>query len=137
MEFCIDKIFDYLNWNNSEEIQRQGIELASKIKHLSVLFMPIENKSIWKNCAKVLVSKSDDELQMFFCKLFEWLKDMNWPGADLVFDRLLLASAEYLVPAYKHSVLIAKQTKDYAWEMALTDFFAEYSSCRPNINFDI
>ena len=49
MAMGIDQIFDMLSWNNNEEIQRQGIQEAKKIKHLSVLFQPIESKSIWEN----------------------------------------------------------------------------------------
>lgn len=80
MEVSIDKIFEYLSWDNSDEVQKLGIELAGNINNLSVLIMPIENKSIWENCAKVLISKSDEELSMYLIELFEWLKDMNWPG---------------------------------------------------------
>lgn len=47
-----------LNWNNSEEIQQKGIEEASKIKYISILFQPVENKEIWENCAKVIAKKT-------------------------------------------------------------------------------
>jgi len=126
MEVSIDKIFEYLSWNNSDEIQKRGIELASNIKNLSVLIMPIENKSIWENCAKVLISKSDEQLELYFAELFEWLKDMNWPGAYLIYDRLICVSTEKFLHKYQYSLSIAKKTEDYAWEMALKDLFIEY-----------
>lgn len=53
----IDRIFDMLSWDNEEKIQTKGIEEAKKIRHLSVLIQPIESKSIWENCAKVLARK--------------------------------------------------------------------------------
>lgn len=56
----IDRIFSMLSWNNAEEIQQEGIQAAQKIEHLSVWFQPIESKSVWENCAKVLASKSND-----------------------------------------------------------------------------
>ena len=126
MDVSIDKIFEYLSWNNSTEIQERGIALASNIKNLSVLIQPIENKAIWENCAKVLVSKSDEQLSLYLFALFEWLQDMNWPGADLIFDRLLYLSTEDFIPVYKHSLTVAKQTQDYAWEMSLKDLYKEF-----------
>ena len=126
MEVGIDKIFEYLSWDSNNEIQKRGIELASNINNLSVLIMPIENKSIWENCAKVLISKSDEELELYFFELFEWLKDMNWPGAYLIYDRLICVSTEKFLPAYQYSLSAAKQTEDRIWERALKDLFVEY-----------
>lgn len=54
----INEVFEMLNWNNSEEIQQKGIEEASKIKYISILFQPVENKEIWENCAKVIAKKT-------------------------------------------------------------------------------
>lgn len=126
MEVNIDKIFEYLSWENSNEIQKHGIKLANNINNLSVLIMPIENKSIWENCAKILISKSDEELRMYLFKLFEWLKDMNWPGAYLIYDRLICISSEIFLPAYQYNLSVAKQMKDSAWEIVLNDLFIEY-----------
>ena len=126
MEVGIDKIFEYLSWDSNNEIQNRGIELASNINNLSVLIMPIENKSIWENCAKVLISKSDEELELYFLELFEWLKDMNWPGAYLIYDRLICVSTEKFLPAYQYSLSAAKQTEDRIWEMVLKDLFVEH-----------
>jgi len=88
--------------------------------------MPIENKSIWENCANVLLNKSDEELQLYFIELFEWLKDMNWPGAYLIYDRLICVSTEYFLSAYQYSRSVAKQMRDHTWEMVLNDLFIEY-----------
>lgn len=126
MEVSIDKIFEYLSQKNNNEIQKRGIELASSINNLSVLIMPIENKSTWENCAKILISKSDEELRLYFVQLFEWLKDMNWPGAYLIYDRLICVSTENFLPAYQYSLSVAKQMQDRAWERALQDLFVEY-----------
>ena len=121
MEVGIDKIFEYLSWDSNNEIQKRGIELASNINNLSVLIMPIENKSIWENCAKVLISKCDEELELYFFELFEWLKDMNWPGAYLIYDRLICVSTEKFLPAYQYSLSVAKQMDDRIWEMVLKE----------------
>lgn len=129
MEKNIDTIFEEMNWNKSEDIQMQAIEQAKKIKHLSVFIMPIENKSVWENCAKVLISKSDDELSLYFIELFKWFKDMNWPGAYLIYDRLLNVSKEEILVECNYSISVARKLKDYAWERALLDFYKQYIDC--------
>lgn len=123
MKCNIDDIFGYLSWNNDPEVQSTGIEMAKKVKFLSVLIMPIEDKSVWENCAKVLASKSDDELDRYFIKLFEWIKDMNWPGADIIYRRLSLVPSQKIMWAYKYSVSIAEQTHDDIWNLVLSDFY--------------
>lgn len=125
MKCNIDDIFGYLSWNNAPEVQSMGIEMAKKIKFLSVLIMPIEDKSVWENCAKILASKSDDELDRYFIKLFEWIKDMNWPGADIIYRRLSLVSSQKIMWAYKYSVSIAEQTHDDIWNLVLSDFYID------------
>lgn len=125
MKCNIDDIFGYLSWNNAPEVQSMGIEMAKKIKFLSVLIMPIEDKSVWENCAKVLASKSDDELDRYFIKLFEWIKDMNWPGADIIYRRLGLVPSQKIMWAYKYSVSIAEQTHDDIWNLVLSDFYID------------
>lgn len=125
MKCNIDDIFGYLSWNNAPEVQSMGIEMAKKIKFLSVLIMPIEDKSVWENCAKVLASKSDDELDRYFIKLFEWIKDMNWPGADIIYRRLSLVPSQKIMWVYKYSVSIAEQTHDDIWNLVLSDFYID------------
>ena len=84
----IDTIFKMLSWNSSEKEQLRGIDEAKKIEYLSVLFQPIEDKSVWENCAKVISSKSDNELKKYMNNMFEWIKDMNWPGAFDIYARI-------------------------------------------------
>lgn len=130
MDISIDKIFKYLSWDNNDEVQKYGIELASQISNLSVLIMPVESKSIWENCAKVLINKSDEDLQLYYIHLFEWLQDLNWPGAYLIYDRLICVSDEKLLTAYKYSLSVAKKMQDSVWEKVLKDFLAEYNQKR-------
>ena len=99
---------------------------AQKIKHLSVLFQPIESKSIWENCAKVLASKCNIELVPYLYLMFEWLRDFNWPGADIMFNRLLDIPIESLQGAYRYSLEQAKARNDVPWELCLLDFQEEY-----------
>ena len=96
----IDKIIEMLDCNNRKKKKKKGIKLASKIKHLDIFIMPYYNKegndfsnskNIWENCAKILSSKTDKELEPYIIKILEWLEDLNFPGALLILERL----AEY------------------------------------------
>ncbi|MBQ7161756.1 MAG: DUF5071 domain-containing protein [Clostridia bacterium] len=127
MGISIDTLFEYLSRKNSEDVQKLGISIARKIKNLSVLIMPIEDKSIWENCAKILCEKSDEELELYFFDLFEWLKDMNWPGAYQIYDRLLCVEKEDFLYIFETVFFTAKQLQDNVWVSALQVFLSEYS----------
>ena len=95
----LDEIIEMLDWSNNEEIQKKGIELGSKIKHLEAFILPYykknksstisDSKSIWENCAKIICEKKDEELSPYIYKIFKWLEDLNFPGAILIFNRLI------------------------------------------------
>lgn len=127
--FSIDQIFEMLSWNSDEEAQEKGIEDAGKIKHLSVLIQPIESKSLWENCAKVLVEKSDEELCPYFTELFKWLKDLNWPGAYLIYDRLKAVPSKDIEIHYNISLLSAEETDDRTWKQVLLEFKRDSMMC--------
>ena len=122
----IDKIFSMLSWNSDEKTQQEGICEAQKIEHLSVLFQPIESKSVWENCARVLTSKSNDILEQYLYLMFEWLQDFNWPGAEIMFNRLLDMPIDILNKPYRYSLKQAKTRNDVPWELCLLDFQEEY-----------
>lgn len=87
----IDYIMDLLDWNKSIADQISGIEMAKYVKNINVFLQPCNkdyNKNVWENCAKVLSSRSDDELSPYLVELLGWLKDLNWPGAFCIIDRL-------------------------------------------------
>ena len=111
----IDTIFKMLSWDSSEEVQLRGIEEAKKIEYLSVLFQPIEDKSMWENCAKVISSKSDNELEKYMYNMFEWIKDMNWPGAFVIYARIKRMDADLLIENYIYAIKIALKYQDINW----------------------
>ena len=125
MKLDIDKIYNMLSCDNKVSVQESGIVEASKIQSLSVFILPIleeNSKSIWGNCAKVLVSKSNEELKPYYNKLFEWFKDMNWPGFDLIYDRLLQVPYSEIETSLSVCLGLAQETNDYVWENTLIIF---------------
>lgn len=87
----IDLIMDMLDCNKANEVQEYGRKLAKEVKCINVFLQPSHpehNKNVWENCAKVLAERSDRELRPYLHELFQWLLDMNWPGARCIFGRL-------------------------------------------------
>ena len=113
--FDIDTIFKMLSWNSSEKEQLRGIDEAKKIEYLSVLFQPIEDKSVWENCAKVISSKSDNELKKYMNNMFEWIKDMNWPGAFDIYARIKRMNVDCIMENYIYAIKIALKYQDINW----------------------
>lgn len=121
-ESDIDYIMYLLNCDSDQNEQNKGIELAKRIKNLSVLFQPIESKSLCENCAKVIASKKDEDLKPYLMLMFNWLQDMNWPGAEIIYDRLKAMPEQFIELDYKMSLDIANETDNYSWKLALEDF---------------
>ena len=86
----IDYIMNLLDWNNSIEDQSLGIKLAQDVRCINAFLQPgiPYGKRVWGNCAAVLANRSDTELRPYLHQLFEWLIDMNWPGAYCILERL-------------------------------------------------
>lgn len=119
----IDYIMDLLDWNNSIEMQAQGIQLAQDVECINIFLQPGSRrygKNVWDNCAKILSAKSNEELSPYLIELMGWLQDMNWPGAFCILDRLKGMVNE---PLFQHSYTIclkcAKALDDEAWESNL------------------
>lgn len=87
----IDVIMGMLDWNNSAEEQAAGLAQAAQVENFQVFLQPCTehyNKNVWDNCAKALAMRSDAELDACLENLLAWLRDMNWPGAFLILERL-------------------------------------------------
>ena len=126
---AIDEILDMLDWNNPSEIQEKGRELACKVGVIEPFIQPVtpkHGKNVWENCAKFLSSKSDECLDGHIGRLFEWLQDMNWPGADIIYQRLLSVSMNYIDVPFKVSFEKACRSKDIVWKDVLVRFWNEY-----------
>lgn len=124
MQESIDKIFEYLSWDNSEEIQKYGISLANSIETITPFLQPVTpkyNKNVWENCAIIISDKNDENLRPYLDKLLEWLQDMNWPGSFQILERLQKYSdTNYLCIAINNSIEKANSNKDSVWKTNLS-----------------
>ena len=64
----------------------------------------------------------NQELEFYLLKLFMWLQDMNWPGADLIFQRLQKMPLDLLRLPYEISYKLAHRMNDMVWLSVLEDF---------------
>lgn len=114
--------------NESDENQCYGLELAKKVNCFNVFLQPCNkniNKNVWNNCAKILSDKSDEELSPYLPELFRWLKDLNWPGAICIYDRLIISEDELFEYELKVSITTAKAQNDKLWLLALKNLKKE------------
>ena len=127
----IDEIYELFIWdstlstNEYEARVAEGLDLAEKVHYLYPFLQPIipgHSKSVWEPCAQVLAARSDEELEPHLPQLFEWLQDMNWPGADTIRDRLLRFPFSRLENWYDFAVREARRNKDAGWLDVLAKF---------------
>ena len=123
--YNIDEIMDMLDCNNSVEIQEKGIELAKNVKCINVFILPKHlgcNKNVWKNCAKVLVDKTDKILNPYLIRILEWIEDLNRPGALIIVDRLKkFYDTKMFSFAIKECIKIASETDNQIWLKNLSE----------------
>ena len=115
MAVDIETLYEMLDERKPIEVQEEAIREARKIKSLSVLMQPVEYKLSWENCAKVICEKTDEELNHYTYDMLEWLKDLNWPGAFLIMERLEKMNPQLLLDASICAVKQALLLKDNEW----------------------
>lgn len=115
----IDYIMELIDSNNSEEKQKQGIELAKDVKCINVFIQPCcpaFNKNVWENCAVILSDRTNDELYPYLYELMLWLRDLNWPGAFCILDRLKQMTNESLFRyVYERCLQCAEAMDEKVW----------------------
>ena len=102
---------------------------AKKVQNLSVFFQPIEGKKYWGNCAEIIISKKNSELQeRYIYKMLLWIQDMNWPGAEKIYDRMLLFPLSVIEYYLRFCLLQAEKLNDKTWYNNLSSLLNELIS---------
>ncbi len=136
MNYSIDEIYNLLMWdkqlsNEENETKAQkGIDAAKQIQNLFPFMQPIvihpeKSKMVWEPCAKIVAMRSDEELKPFTFMLLEWIQDLNWPGAMIIYNRLTQIPYNTIEFALKHSRIKAEQTNDSCWLGVLDDLYED------------
>ena len=132
MSLNIDEIYDLFSWDASyseEEYEarvERGIGEAIKLRNLYPFMQPVladrNSKTVWEPCAKLIALKSDEDLDAYMYLLLAWLKDMNWPGADVIFNRLSTISYDVIKLPLEICLSSSKKSNDTVWEKSLIAF---------------
>lgn len=118
----IDEIMSLIGWEQPESEQQRGIAMAREVKCLKAFFQPGSpnyGKNIWDNCAVIICERSDEELAYYISDMLLWLEDLNWPGAELILERLKQFRkddiVDMLVMCLNHWVPALNKLGERAW----------------------
>lgn len=114
----IEEIMEGLDWNMPPYKQKKSIEMAKEINCIEVFIQPntkFFNKNVWEGCAKILINRCDEDLTPFLIPLLEWIQDENWPGFDLILNRLRHVEPAILIRPYSYCLIKAKEMDDIMW----------------------
>ena len=136
MKYNMDEIYHLLMWDNQLSFEenevkiQKGIDAAKQTTNLFPFMQPVivppeKSKLVWEPCAKVVAMRSDEELEPFLFMLLEWIQDLNWPGAMIIYDRLSQIPLDTIRFAFDHSRKTAEQTKDASWLAVLEDLYED------------
>ena len=123
-------ILDYLEdldvSESSHETQEEAVRIltsyvATSIPSIQFLIRPFAWKDVWDNAARIIVAQTDAALERYIPQLLIWLTDINWPGADLIFKRLIQFSGEKLEAWIDDAKRWAKMDGNLYWEESLED----------------
>ena len=114
----IAEIMDMIDWHMPSEIRIKGVSLARDTETIIPFIQPLtpeHNKNVWEGCAKILIDRRDRDLTPFLIPLLEWVQDENWPGFDLILNRLRHVEPTILIRPYSYCLIKAKETDDIMW----------------------
>ena len=101
--------------------RKNGIEEGKKIEYLSILFRPIENKDIWENCAKIIVSKPKKQISKYYYNELCWLENSKWPGYNVILNHLKKVPTADISGMYGVCIHKAEKDNNEEWINNLMD----------------
>ncbi len=118
----IEKLIDDLDWNKPIEIQEKAIKNLENIseKDLCKLIQP-KSKNYWENAAKVINKIGYPKIKPIMSELFEWIKDLNWPGAVIIVDTLRNIEIGEINEFIKEALIKAEIENDEIWKSGIEE----------------
>ncbi|MBI9008756.1 MAG: DUF5071 domain-containing protein [Tenericutes bacterium] len=124
----IEDLIVKLDWYGPVDIQDYAIQKLIKIDYSQwYLILPkrIYPKKLWENAAKVLKGKKNKEIKSMTLDMFHWLKDLNWPGVEIIIEILQKLPIKELKIFVSKAILIADITGDDEWKENIYNVFGE------------
>ena len=105
-----------LNWNQRPQKNREAIEILQNIpsEKMYLLIMP-NGKECWENAALVLKKIGWPRIEVVLPELFNWLRDINWPGASIICELLKTIPIKILSNEVEGSIIRAARENDDIW----------------------
>lgn len=118
-------IVDKLSWKMPISVQNEAISqiLSADDFDWNSLILPYGKKDSWQNCAVVLARLSNDTIKLLVNNLMAWFQDANWPGTEIIADRLRSLPPEVLSNAVLPAKRRATETNDSDWSDHLEYYF--------------
>jgi hypothetical protein len=112
----IKELIEQLDWNNPNIMQDEAIEKLSIIdeQNMQFLLQPIDKK-YWYNAARAIIKIGYPRINSIIPGLLIWLKDINWPGAEIILTFLVEINKEKLISFIENALIEAKKDEDYMW----------------------
>lgn len=120
--FCPDVILKLSSSLNSVETEKVIQETASLLLlDYSLYIQPIGHEDCWKNCAKVIELAYDRDLYVFIPRLLCWIKNLETPGASIIFDRLKNLPRDSIQTDLFNAMELALAENNVGWFANLMD----------------
>lgn len=116
----------HLRQNQSKEVQQQGIQSILDDPNIDLELLAFPNIDIMENVSIAFVKMGISKVSKIVPRLFDWLQDLNWPGAQNIFDLLLTGEPDHIYPIWKQKIDEAQRLNDDEWIFWLRDFKRQY-----------
>ena len=116
----------FINETLSVDEMKKYVDILSEDKSLdNEKFVQVGDKGNWYYEALILTKRGYPKIADIIPKLFIWLQDMNWPGAEEIWKMLSTLPRDVLIENFEQAIGKAVEENDYGWMYWLYDFAKE------------
>jgi hypothetical protein len=115
-----ERLINMLHVNSSREDFELAVKEAITNNLDPQLFLQPNGKAYWSKSAVLLERLGYPRIVPVIDGLFDWIKDMNWPGANIVQRILLSIPDDVFFGYYQKAVKNAIETNDEDWLLYLS-----------------
>lgn len=109
-----------------ENMDRKLQKIALDLKYSNLYFAkPFYSKEYWEYSALVLKKRAYPTIGDVILELFDWLKDINWPGSMTIKEILYSIPRNILIKYLEEVINKANSSKDVVWLENLYNFSIE------------
>ena len=123
----IEEIYQHFRWDICTLTDQDIHTLINRPDFdIQSFICPDGRKEIWEGCAKVISCVEYAKSSQYFSNLFEWLQDINWPGALYIRNYLYLSPYNLFIGPYNTALNEAYSQQDQEWLYHLAWFINEH-----------